>query len=306
MLLQTDASDHAWLGDRGPRITLVAAIDDATGKVPYGLFREQEDAHGYFLLFREIVRRKGVPLCVYRDRHSIFEVPRRIRESVEEQLEGEQRSTQFGRLMAELGITSIPSNSPQARGRIERLWGTFQGRLTSELRLAGASTIDQANQVLAGFLDRYNRRFPVSPIQPGSAYRKPGPGFKAERVFCFKYQRTVGLDNVVRFGEHRFQIMPCNGRLSYARARVEVHERLDGSVAVYYYGQCLATRPAPKETPLLRTRKFPVTPVNTSYALLSGTIGPSVTNQKPKAPRVRPAPDHPWRHQMFIDRGSRG
>jgi hypothetical protein len=125
-------------------------------------------------------------------------------------------------------------------------------------------------------------------------------------VFCFKYQRTVGLDNVVRFGEHRFQIMPCNGRLSYARARVEVHERLDGSVVVYYQGQCLATRPAPKETPVLRTRKLPAAPVDTSHALPSEAIGLSVTNEKPKAPHVRPAPDHPWRHHMFIDRGSRG
>jgi len=126
MLLQTDASEHDWLEGRGPRLTLVGAIDDATGEVPHALFRLEEDSQGYFLLFREIVGRYGMPMAVYRDRHSIFEHVTSAPETLEEQLEGKRSPTQFGRLMEELGITSIPSNSPQGRGRIERLWGTFQ------------------------------------------------------------------------------------------------------------------------------------------------------------------------------------
>jgi len=296
MLLQTDGSDHEWLEERGPRLTLIGAIDDATGNVPYCLFREHEDAHGYFMLFREIVSRHGIPVAVYRDRHGIFETARNAHESIDEQLEGTRNPTQFGRLMEELGINSIASNSPQARGRIERLWNTFQDRLRGELRLAGAKTIDEANTVLWEFLPRYNRRFAIAAAQQGSAYRTIGDRFNADEFFCFKYYRTVGADNVVRFGEHRIQVLPTDERLSYARARVEVHERLDGSIAIYYQGKCLATQPAPLEAPMLRTRKMP--------RVLSGE--PNGSRIKTKAmPYTKPAPDHPWRRPFIghIDRG---
>ena len=256
MLLQVDGSRHDWLESRGPYLTLVGAVDDATGNVPYALFREQEDAQGYFLLLRQIVANHGIPMALYHDGHGIFERSRREPESLEEQLEGKRRPTQFGRLMEELGITSITSRSPQARGRIERLWGTFQGRLVSELRLAGAKTIEEANRVLWDFPPQYNQRFAVPSVEAGTAYQQPPEGFNSEEIFCFKYYRTVGRDNVVRFGEHKLQIMPTNGELSYARARVEVHERLDSSLAVYYQGHCLATRSAPPEAPVLRAHNI--------------------------------------------------
>ena len=131
-------SRHDWLEKRGPYLTLVGAIGDATGNVPYGLFRDEEDAQGYFLLLCRIVASHGIPMALYHDGHGIFERSKKEPESLEEQLEGKRKPTQFGRLMEELGITSITSRSPQAKGRIERLWGTFQDRLVSELRLAGA------------------------------------------------------------------------------------------------------------------------------------------------------------------------
>ena len=180
---------------RGPRLTLIGAIDDATGEVPYALFRLEEDAQGYFLLLQHIVATHGPsPWEGYRDRHSIFETPPRQKEPLEEQLVDKREPTQLGRLLEELGITSIPSYSPQARGRIERLWGTFQDRLVSELRLAGAQNIAQANQMMQDFLPRYNSRFALPASQPGPAYRPPVPGFIPQEVFCFKYQRTVGAD----------------------------------------------------------------------------------------------------------------
>ncbi|MDP2726489.1 MAG: ISNCY family transposase, partial [Dehalococcoidia bacterium] len=253
-LLQLDGSRHDWLEGRGPYITLVGAIDDATGKVPYALFREQEDTQGYFLLLREIVGHHGVPMAVYHDRHGIFEPTARGRESIEEQLAGKRHLSHFGRLMQELSITSIPANSPQAKGRGERLWGTFQDRLVSELRLAGAATLEEANQVLWQFLPRHNRRFAVPPAASGSAFAALLVGFDPKLVFCFKYERSVGVDNVVRLGEHRLQIMSSEQRASYARTRVEIYERLDGSLAVYHQGQCLATKQAPAEAPVLRSR----------------------------------------------------
>ena len=235
MLLQIDGSRHDWLEGRGPWLSLIGAIDDTTGKVFHALFQEQEDAQGYFLLLRHIVSSYGIPMVLYHDRHGIFERSKRQTESLEEQLEGRRRPTQFGRLMEELGIVSIPSLSPQARGRIERRWGTFQDRLVSELRLAGARNLEEANRVLWDFLPRYNQKFTVPAAQPDSAFGQPGEGFVPDEVFCFKYHRVVGTDNVVRFGEHRLQILPTNGRLSYARARVEVQERMDGRPG---YNQC--------------------------------------------------------------------
>ena len=307
MLLQTDGSRHDWLEGRGPWLSLIGAVDDATGKIPHALFRNQEDAQGYFLLLRQIMSSYGIPMALYRDRHGIFERSKREPESLEEQLEGKRRPTQFGRLLEELGITSIPSYSPEARGRIERLWGTFQDRLVSELRLAGACTLEEANKVLWDFLPRYNQKFAVQAAQPGSVYRQPGEGFIPDEVFCFKYQRIVGTDNVVRFGEHRLQILPTNGRLSYARARVEVHERMDGSLAVYYQGHCLASKPAPPEAPVLRARNIVRVVPNTTDS--DKPVVPVVTAKKSselKPPHhTKPDPDHPWRRpfKLHIDRG---
>jgi transposase len=288
MLLQIDGSPHDWLEGRGPRLSLIGAIDDATGKVPYALFQEQEDSMGYFLMLREITLKEGIPQALYHDRHSIFEISYDKLPSIDEQLEGKRPLTQFGRLMEELGITSISAGSPQAKGRIERLWGIFQDRLTSELRLAGAETLEEANRVLADFLPRYNRRFAIEAAEPESAYLKPDSDFKPDEFFCFKYQRTIGADNVVRFGEHRLQVLPSEDRLSYARCKVEVYEGLDGNLAVYYQGHCLSTRPAPLEPAKLRE------------PILTGLV----TQRR----YAKPAPAHPWRgiYRVFIDKGSRG
>jgi len=300
MLLQIDGSRDDWLEGRGPYLTLVGAIDDATGKVPYGLFRGQEDAQGYTLLLRRIVENDGIPGALYHDGHGIFERSKREPESLEEQLMGRREPTQFGRIMEELGIISITARSPQAKGRIERLWGTFQDRLKSELRIAGAKTTEEANRVLWDFLPRFNQRFAVPATQPRSAYRQSGEGFIPEEVFCFKYRRTVGPDNVVRFGEHRLQIMPTNGRSSYARAKVEVHERMDGSLAIYHQGQCLATKPAPPEAPLLRAR-------NIKRAMPGGTeFGEAkIVSQKLRGNLGQTIPGADLLKCMSIDRGDK-
>jgi transposase len=281
MLLQIDASVHAWLEERGPELTLVGAIDDATGKVPYALFVKVEDSRSYFQLLQGIVDRCGIPMALYHDGHSIFQVNREP--SLAEQLAGKDPITQFGRLMAELGITSISARSPQAKGRIERLWGTFQDRLVNELRLAGASTPEEANRVLQDFLVRYNSKFTVPAKLPGSVYRKaegPDPG----SVFCFKYGRVAGADNVVRWAGQRIQILSSGERASYARCKVEVHEQLDGSLSVYYQGRCLNTREAPAEAGKLR----------------QSVIGVPQSIMQETFNLIRPpAKDHPWRAWVY-------
>jgi transposase len=300
MLLQIDASRDDWLESRGPYLSLIGAIDDATGKVPYGLFRDEEDAQGYTLLLRHIVENEGIPEALYHDGHGIFERSRKEPETPEEQLAGRRKPTQFGRMMEELGIISITSLSPQARGRIERLWGTFQDRLKSELRIAGAKTSEEANRVLWDLLPRFNQRFAVPARELGPAYRPVTDGFKPDEVFCFKYERTVGRDNVVRFGKHRLQIMPTNGRLSYAKANVEVHERMNGSLAVYYKGQCLLTKLAPLEAPVLRVRSTArFTPGASDSREIAFCI-PAKTTKTRLARPYKPAPDHPWRRSFRL------
>jgi len=305
MLLQIDGSRDDWLEGRGPYLSLIGAIDDATGKVPFALFRDEEDAQGYALLLWHIVENQGIPEALYHDGHGIFQRSRKEPETLQEQLAGRRKPTQFGRMMEELAIISITSLSPQAKGRIERLWGTSQDRLKSELRIAGAKTIEDANRVLWHFLPRFNERFAVAAREPGLAYRPVPDGFNPDEVFCFKYERSVGKDNVVRFGGHRLQIMPTNGRLSYVKARVEVHERMNGSLAVYYKGQCLLTKPAPPEAPVLRARSTARFIAGASdsreLALYIATKTAKPTTGRP----YKPAPDHPWRRpfRVHIDRG---
>ncbi|MGA7912785.1 MAG: ISNCY family transposase [Candidatus Dormiibacterota bacterium] len=296
MLLQLDASRHDWLEGRGPYLSLVGCIDDATGRVPSACFREQEDAQGYFIVMRETVSKFGIPMAAYADRHSIFyqgKEPHLRRLSLEEQLAAQREPTQFGRLLNELGVQLIHALSPQAKGRIERLWGTFQDRLASELRLAGAANCEQANQVLRRFLPRHNRRFVVSAQQPETAWVEWPKGHHLDQLFCFKYRRVVLNDNTVRIGQQVIDIPPPNkGRASYAHARVEVQERFDGSLVVYLDGHCIATKVLAEPTLAYRARGKSVS-----------SEQPPIT--KPKQPQAapptgpwRPAKNHPWRRTI--------
>ena len=291
MLLQVDGSWHDWLEGRGPWLSLVGGIDDATGRVPWACFQEREDAFGYFKLLREVIRRHGIPLAIYSDRHSIFW--RTSKEwTLEEELAGRREPTQFGRLLEELDVQLILARSPQAKGRVERLWGTFQDRLTSELRLVGARTREQADLVLWRYLSRHNRRFIVPAQEPTPAWRRWPAGRPFDDVFCYKYRRVVANDNAVRFWEHVIDIPPNPARPTYAQARVEVRECFDGSVRVYHEGHCIGRldRAAPAS---FRTR-------------FQGRLKAeprTVTLTKPRtAPRSepwRPPPNHPWRTPGF-------
>ena len=230
-MLLVDASLHRWLEDRGPQLTLLGFMDDATGKVLVAEFFPTEDARGYFRLLQRLLRRFGVPISFYGDRHSVF-VRNDDHWSVEEELAGCRRPTQFGRALRQLGVTYIAAQSPQAKGRIERLWGTFQDRLTSELRLAGANNLDSSNQVLRHFLPDYCRRFARAPRETEKAWR-PAPEH-LDRICCFHHERSVSNDNVVQWDGRRFQIPPQPQRFSFAGAQVQLVESLEGKVSIYY------------------------------------------------------------------------
>jgi hypothetical protein len=291
MLLQTDGSDHDWLEGRGPGLTLIAYIDDATGEVPGAVFRDEEDAAGYMLALRAISQTHGLPLEVYADRHSIFQSPKQP--TLDEQLAGKQPRSQFGRALDELHIRIIPAYSPQAKGRVERLFETLQDRLVKELRRANARTCEQANQVLADFLPRFNRRFKKEAAQPGSAYRPWPADLRPDDVFCFKFTRVVAHDNTISFSGHKLQIPPGPSRRSYARARVEVRHHLDDSLSAHYQGHTIATFEGANAGPL-RVGKF--TPAAHSSPAPSPQAQPSAPAAPPPSRKSsRPAPDHPWR-----------
>ncbi len=257
MLLQMDGSYHDWLEGRGPWLTLLLAVDDATGIVPFALFREHEDSRGYFHLLEGIIRRRGIPLALYTDRHAVFQ-PSTTACAVPERPSGnERRSTQFGRALRELGVHQIFARSPEAKGRIERVAGTFQDRLVAELRLAGASTMAEANRVLVDFLPRYNGRFAVSAAETLSAYRPLDPESHLASVLCFKHRRKVARDNTVKYDWHTLQLLPEAGHHSYAGNLVEVQERLSGDLVMCHQGHAIATREAPPRPGLLRSGSRP-------------------------------------------------
>ncbi|MGE5590801.1 MAG: integrase core domain-containing protein [Bacillota bacterium] len=169
--------------------------------------------------------------------------------TLEEQLAGRQDPTQFGHLLDELGIRLIVAHTPQAKGRIERAWGTLQDRLVTEMRLAGVSSLDEANRFLEDFIPRYNARFATTPADPGSAFLPVPQNFAWNDVFSFRHRRQVANDNTIAFHGRALAIPPQSSRRNYARATVEVREHLGGEWSVSYEGQCLVRFTAPDELP---------------------------------------------------------
>jgi transposase len=290
MLLQTDGSRHDWLEGRGAWLTLIAYIDDATNQVSGATFRDEEDAAGYFLGLREICLTLGIPAAIYADQHTIFQSPTKA--TLEQELAGVEPKSQLGRLLDELGIKLIAARSPQAKGRIERLWETFQDRLVKALRKAGASNREEANQVLASFLPKFNQRFGVEPAQAGTAFLPWPKEYRPEDFFCFKHIRTVTNDNTIPFDGHRLQIPPSPHRTSFAKAKVDVLQHLDGHLEVRYQGHSLVTfQPAPDEP--LRVKKFKPAPGQ----VCSQPKRPEERPHPASGVRVpyKPAANHPWR-----------
>ena len=237
MMLQVDGSPHDWLEGRGPRMCLIGAIDDATSTVMGGFFVQAESSWGYFTLFSDIFRQPGLPQSIYTDCHSVLWTDREP--TLAEQLINKKPSTGMGRGLEELGVTLILAHSPQAKGRIERLWNTFQDRLVSELRLAKAKTMEQAQAVLERYLPVHNRRF-SKPAKAEPAWRKVS-SVQIEWALCFKQQRTVAKDNTVTFEGTVLQIPKTSPFGSHANKRIDVHVLLDGAVEFFYKTEKIAT-----------------------------------------------------------------
>ena len=254
-LLLWDGSTHEWLEDRGPRMCLVAAIDDATGRVmPGAHFVPEESAAAYLRVLAAIVKEEGIPLRIYMDRHGSLK-RNDDHWTLEEELTGQQTPTQVGQALADLHIESIYALSPEAKGRVERLWGTLQDRLVSELRLEGVSTLEDANRFLTSYVPRHNQRFGKPPRETVSAWRAPPPGLDIDEVCAFRYVATVSNDNVVSIDGVKLQIPRPEGGRSFARATLDVRQTLSGQWRLRLAGKCIAAIDATGPAVELRARR---------------------------------------------------
>ena len=273
MLVQMDGSPHRWLEDRAQPMSLLAAIDDATGKILAAVFRPQEDTEGYFRLTQQMIEKEGIPMCVYSDRHMIFRSPN-DKQTIEEELAGEPVPlSQFGQALEELGVTHIKATTPQAKGRIERLFQTLQDRWVVEFRLRGIDTIQEANQVLPELIQAHNAQFAVEPKDPESAFVPLEPEQDLNLILCYRDQRVLSAGETISYEGETYRIdITGNKQVIPIKTRVEVRKTLDRKLFVRYKGN---------DYPLRKTVK------------------PKRPPQKKKASSGRkphkPAPNHPWR-----------
>ncbi len=264
-MIQMDGSHHAWFEARGPACVLMAYIDDASNRV-FARCYEYEGTVPAMDSLKHYLKRYGLPLAVYADKHSTYKSP--AEPTLTEQLAGQAPMSQFERVLSELGIEMIHAHSPQAKGRVERLFKTFQDRLIKEMRLAGIATIEEANRFLARYLPIYNRRFAIRPVQAADLHRPIPKGLDLKGVLCIKTERALRKDFTVVHNRTRYQI-----RDNLRAQRVTIEERLDGSMRITHQGrplawQAIGSRPVKVAEPTRVCR--------------------------PRRP-VKPAPDHPWR-----------
>jgi len=280
LMILWDGSRHDWLQGRGPMLCLMGAVDDATGELlPGAHFVEQECAAGYLKVLKAIAEEKGLPWSAYMDQHGSLK-RNDDHWTLEEERRGAQHPTHVGQALAALEIEVIYALSPQAKGRVERLWSTLQDRLVSELRLAGASTVEEADAVLTRCRPDHNRRFAIRPADAAPAWRVVRRGTDLERVCSFSYEATVLNDNTVRLAGMVIDIPPGPRKRSYAGERVELRQLLDATWRVYLRDTVIATATATSvgELRALRRRRRPPSAASvgkTPVALRAPSVSPT-------------------------------
>jgi len=283
-LVMQDSSPLRWLENRGPACQLIAVIDDATSRI-WGRFTEHDTTEENLRTFGGWVRRYGRPLAHYTDKNSIFR--KAGPQPLPEQLRGDPLRTQFGRALNELGIEWIAAHSPQAKGRIERLFETLQDRLVKEMRLAGIDSIQGANHFLEmRFLPEWEQRFTVAARNPRNAHRRLGREQHLEEILSVRVARRVAQDHTVSWDGNRWGVLREEVCAGLRGAAVEIERRLDGSHWLRYRGRYLHLRPCPE-------------PVRRSTSP-SGLRPPGLVErtQKPQnqiKPKYHVPADHPWR-----------
>jgi hypothetical protein len=260
-MVQMDGSHHDWFEGRGPRCVLMGYIDDATGRA-FGRFYEYEGTIPAMDSFKCYIENYGLPMKVYLDKHTTYKSPAKA--SIEDQLNVSPALSEFERALKELGVELIHANSPQAKGRIERLFGTLQDRLVKEMRLRGIRTMQEANGFLEKYLALYNRRFAVSPKGKDNLHRPVGRGVNLDGILCMKTKRALRNDFTVT---HNCKLYQVEDHIS--TPKVMVQDRLDGSIHITYKDRYLrfreiSERPMAekKPSPVVRMRKSSTPPTN--------------------------------------------
>ena len=249
-MVQMDGSHHGWLEGRGPECVLMGYIDDATGR-GFGRFYEYEGTLPAMDSFGRYIRRYGIPLKVYLDKHTTYKS--NGKPTLEEELAGIEPLSEFERALKELGVEIIHAHSAQAKGRVERFFGTLQDRLVKEMRLKGIQTIEEANLFLEGYWPEFNRKFAVDPKEKGDLHRPVPRGLKLDDVLCIQVKRALRNDFTVAYNRRLYQVED-----SIRASNVMVYEGLDGSIRLKSKGRLLKVReiasrpPAERNEPVRR------------------------------------------------------
>jgi hypothetical protein len=284
-LVMMDSSPFRWLEERGPQLQLIALIDDATSRI-WGRFVEHDSTEENLRTLEGWLRRYGRPVALYTDKGSVFVVNRLP--PLDEQLAGEPAQSQFGRALRELDIRWIAAHSPQAKGRIERLFGTLQDRLVKEMRLAAVHTIEQANRFLQEvFVPFWEQRFTVVSRQSQDAHRSLGR-YRLEQILSVRESRSVANDYTVRWAGQRWAIPRAEVRPGLRGARVQVERRLDGSSWVRFRDGYLSLHSCPASAVLA--------------ASPSGLRPPGLAAKTKRKTEYIPPPTHPWKRTLLLGR----
>ena len=230
-MVQMDGSHHDWFEGRGSECVLMGYTDDATGNV-HARFYEYEGTIPAMESFKRYIRKYGIPVSVYLDKHTTYKSP--AKPSIEDEINGTEPLSEFERAMKELGVEVIHAHSPQAKGRIERLFKTFQDRVVKEMRLKGISTIEEANKFLQEYLPIYNRRFAVKAKKEGNLHREVPRGLNIDGILCIKTERTLRNDFTISHNGRLYQIMDRTGA-----KKVQVEERINGTMVITHEGNRL-------------------------------------------------------------------
>lgn len=268
-MVQVDGSKHLWFEDRGPKCVLMGYIDDATSNV-FGRFYKYEGTIPAMESFKRYIKKYGIPASLYIDKHTTYKS--NAKPTVEDELQGNDALSEFGRALKELGVERIHANSPQAKGRIERLFNTFQDRVVKEMRLQGIKNPEGGNKFLEKYLPVYNKRFVVSPVKEDNFHREVPEGLDLDSIFCIKTERVLRNDFTVSYNNKVYQV-----KENVSGKKVIVEEKTDGKIVISYKGKAL------------KFKELPARPERQPKPLYRFS---------PKKRYIPPA-DHPWRAFKF-------
>ncbi len=265
-MIQIDGSHHDWFEGRGPKSVLMGYIDDATGNV-FGRFYEYEGTIPAMGSSKRYAKKYGLPVSVYLDKHTTYKSP--AKPSIEDEINRREPLSQFERAMKELGVKVIHANSPQAKGRVERLFRTLQDRLIKEMRLKGIKSIEEGNRFLKHYLPIYNRKFAVTPHEKDNLHRKIPEGVKLDTILCKKTERTLRNDFTISHEGKLYQITEGT-----EAKKVTVEERINGSMLITYKESRLKFKEI-VERPQKKTKRL---------------------NTRQTGRKYTPPANHPWRY----------